>query len=181
MSKDEATALVSLMNAAWSREPIEPATFEVYVAALSQLNDPVTAKRAVEELVQAEDRLPSIAKVRETYLRLRKREVEAGDHQRRELDELPSGPRVLPPEVEEFKRAFLARSKELAEQFESSHDQEAGGACDDCGQDARVRFRYGSFSLCAVCGLMRQRAAARLESDRGRVAGSSAAGAASRA
>ena len=74
MEPVQSKTLVAMLVAAYPRESLEPASAEVYSAALMELGDADIAREAVGQIVRSSARLPSISEIREVYLALRERE-----------------------------------------------------------------------------------------------------------
>ena len=69
----EAKTLVAMLLAAYPRETLEPASVEVYAAALAEMGDAVTGREAVATIVRSSPKFPSISEIRSTYLTIRER------------------------------------------------------------------------------------------------------------
>jgi hypothetical protein len=154
VTKQQATQLMGLLASAYPDATVEPETVAVYVKKLSELNRADTAEKAINQLIDHEKKLPSIAEIRVAYLALRRREEEAAA-------------RAIPPPAEEIPRRELpAVARELLDRWSVPDESEAlpdagHGRCDDCAGD-HPRVTVGRFALCHACARSRLRVQAQL-------------------
>lgn len=156
MTESQALTLLAALTAAYPKHPFTPETAAVYATQIRDFDADV-AGRAVESLIQTSMWFPSIAEIFDEYRRFWQSRP-----QQRELEQRQPTP--------EERAETAARMRALAENFglrpdEKPEENTAGlveamsGRCDDCGEQARLRWRYGKFTLCHGCVTMRRRAA----------------------
>lgn len=164
MNEPEARALVAMLNAAFPRESIEQATFDLYALAFSRFASMEAAKQAVEAAIMTSFTFPTIASIRETYGTYHLREIEAGAREERlAIEPVSAGPRVVP-------EVALRTLERLSEKSAAAKPREAyineglaelafvaRGRCDDCAHDNVERSQYGRFAVCRQCATSRLR------------------------
>src|SRR5262245_42263249 len=69
-----ARRMVAILVAAYPREALEPASVDVYTAALAELDSLPALEQTVRTIIRSSPRFPSISELRETYLEIRRRE-----------------------------------------------------------------------------------------------------------
>ena len=70
MNDSDAKALTAKLAAAYPRDWVGQATYEVYAEMIGELKNPVQALEAVNGLIREGNRLPPVAQVRDAYRRL---------------------------------------------------------------------------------------------------------------
>lgn len=100
MNLGDAKVLTAKMAAAWPRDWLGAASYEVYATFIAELPDADVASDAVDVLIREARRLPSVAEVREVYRRA------ATWHEQPALEE--------PPLSEEERQDNLRRLSEMS-------------------------------------------------------------------
>lgn len=67
MTKGEAQGLVAMLSAMYPRDWLGEMTFEMYAEFFTELDSYEAAHEAVRSAIKTADRLPSFARIRETY------------------------------------------------------------------------------------------------------------------
>lgn len=161
MTGHEAAQVIALLNAAFPHESLEPETVALYTSELKGLGDARRALAAARTITRTFLRFPTIAEIRETYMR----EAFAAS-ERPEIEAPPRDPDPhLVREIREFSEALAGRSRGVDGLSAPSADP---GICMDCEREdvkpeTVPRFKCGDLLLCRRCATARARVAAKLK------------------
>lgn len=150
MTRPEAELLLGLLVAAFPGIALEPASEQVYVAAMMKFHDTDTARDMIDALVDNAESFPAIAKMREAYSALRRRRADEAERTNGHYERNPEIDRMIQD---------LSNRMNVQPDMPGQLKNASPGVCDDCQKQVSARAEYGRFLVCASCARLRLRAA----------------------